>query len=260
MNAIESLYRIELYLDVTRNARYQRVEIDSAVKDAMRNYMDYIIDDDVNPKKQSGIQSEQIISDELYTLQRRQSAAPTADIALYPADYYTLLDIFATIAGKSYYCRPLNQNKLGPRLDDAFDAPSDTEPYYLQQTTGFQIFHGPGLLSNVDIDYYKTPANFTIGTDSQLINAGLGVLTIGASYIATEVSVENSVTYNIGTQFTAATANLTSGQVILASNTVPIELPAKTHEAICKIAAEILSGATSDFPKSQFASQQAAKS
>lgn len=257
MNSIGTLYRVELYLDVTRNARYQKVEIDSSVRDAMRIYIDNIIDD-YSDDKRNITQGEQTISDELYTLQRRQSTAPTADIALFPADYYNLLDIFATINGISTYCRPLNQNKLGPRLADAFDSPSANTPFYLQQTTGFQIYYS-GVLTNVDLDYYKIPVDFTVGTDSQLIPAG-GTLVAGSSYIATQVSVENAITYNIGTQFTAATTVLTSGEVILASNTVPIELPPRAHEAVAKIAASILGGAVSDFPKSQFASQQTDKS
>lgn len=258
MNSIQIDVAIELYLDVTRNARYYRWERDKAVNDAIRNFMDNIIDDNINPKKQSGIQSEQIVSDNLFTLQKRQSAAPTADIALYPADYYTLLDINATINGVSKYCRPLNQNKLGPRLDNAFDPPSSDTPFYLQQATGYQIYY-TGTLTNVDLDYYKTPVNFTIGTDSQLINPGV-VLTLTLSYIATEVSVSAGVTYNVGDQFTATSTTLTSGQVILATNTTTIELPPKTHPEIAKIAASILSGVVSDFPKSQFAQVQADKS
>lgn len=258
MNAIVSQLEIELYNDVTRSARYQRYEIDRVVNDAMRIFMDNVINNEKN-KKSASPQGQQMISDELFTLQKRQSAAPTLDIALYPTDYYSLLDIFATLDGVSVYCRPTDQNKIGPRLADAFDPPSGEMPFYLQQTTGFQIYHGTSTITNVDVDYYKTPATFTIGTDSQLINAGAGVLTLAAVYIATEVSVHNGVTYNVGAQFTAANTNLTSGQVILASNTTPIELPAKTHEAVCKIAVELLSGAVTDYNKSAWSEKQAGK-
>ena len=258
MNSILTQLEIELYSDVTRTARYQRYEIDRVVNDAMRVYMDNIIDD-IKNRRTGALQGDQMISDELYTLQKIQSAVPLADIALYPADYYTLLDIFATLDGQSVYCRPIDQNKLGPRLADAFDPPSGTMPFYLQDTTGFKIYHGTSTITNVDIDYYKVPALFTIGTDSQLINAGVGVLTNATLYIATEVSVHNGITYNVGSQFTSVNMNLTSGQVILAANTTPIELPAKTHEAICKIAVSLLSGAVSDFHKAQWNEQQASK-
>lgn len=258
MNAIQTLTRVQFYCDVTRNARYERYEIDTAVNDAMRVFIDQFIDDEKNKRSQSG-KDAQMASDNLYTLQKRQSAAPTADIALYPADYYSLLDVFATLNGVSKYCRPLDQNKLGPRLDNAFDSPSANAPFYLQQNTGFQIYYGTSTITNVDIDYYKVPTTFTIGTDSQLINSGVGVLTNATSYIATEVSVHNSITYNVGTQFTSANTNLTSGQVILAANTTPIELPVNTQEIIAKMASQILLGVTSDFPKSQYVQTQADK-
>lgn len=258
MNAIATLTRVQFYCDVTRSARYERYEIDTAVSDAMRVFIDQIIDDEKN-KRSVSKKDPQIASDNLYTLQKRQSAAPTLGIALYPSDYYSLLDIYATLNGVSKFCRPLDQNKLGPRLDNAFDPPSADTPFYLQQSTGFQIYYGTAAITNVDVDYYKVPATFTIGTDSQLINSGAGVLSNATSYIATEVSVHNSITYNVGAQFTSANTNLTSGQVILAANTTPIELPANTHEIIAKMASQILLGVTSDFPKSQYVEAQANK-
>lgn len=258
MNSIQTLTRVQFYCDVTRNARYERYEIDTAVSDAMRVFIDQIIDDEKN-KRSVSKKDPQVASDSLYTLQKRQSAAPVASIALLPTDYYSLLDVYATLNGISKYCRPLDQNKLGPRLDNAFDPPSADAPFYLQQATGFQIYYGTSTITNVDIDYYKVPATFTIGTDSQLINSGAGVLTNATSYIATEVSVHNSITYNVGAQFTSANTNLTSGQVILAANTTPIELPGNTHEIIAKMASSILLGVTSDFPKSQFTQVQADK-
>ena len=258
MNAIQTANLIDTYMDVTRAARYQRQEYDNATRDAIKIYIDKILDGKLRGKDIS-FESEQVISDDLYTLQALQSAAPTADVALYPPDYYFLTSIFATIAGSRTYVRPTTQNKLGPLLEDSFRAPSDSKPYYLQTATGFKIYHGPGTVSNVELNYLKTPALFTIGTDAQLITTG-GTLTNAATYIAVDVSVYAGTTYQIGATITGSGAALTSGTVILASNTVPIELPAKTHEEIAKIAAEILSGVTSDYNRSAFAEKQAAKS
>lgn len=258
MNSIALLTRVQFYCDVTRNARYERYEIDTAVNDYMAMFMDQIVENmPADENRTISFQSEQVISDKLYTLQKTQTAAPTADIALYPADYFMLTSLFPTIAGASPYARPTTQNKLGPLLDNAFDPPSDEMPFYLQQTTGFKIYHGTGTITSVDLNYVKLPVTFTIGTDSQLINAGAGVLTNATSYIATEVSVHNGITYNVGVQFTSANTNLTSGQVILASNTVPCELPEKTQEEIAKGAAQILTGVVSDYNKSAWTEKQA---
>lgn len=260
MNAIAVYSRVEFYCDVTRNARFQRYEIDIAVNDAIAVYVDQIVDNMPSDENRTiSFQSEQVISDKLYTLQKKQTAAPTADVALYPTDYFMLTSLFPTIAGATPYARPTTQNKLGPLRDDSFRAPSDEMPYYLQETTGFKIFHGTGTVTSVELNYLKLPATFTIGTDSQLINAGVGVLTNATSYIATEVSVHNGITYNVGTQFTSANTTLTSGQVILAANTTTIELPEKTHEEIAKMASQTLLGVTADFSKSQYVQAQADK-
>jgi hypothetical protein len=96
-----------------------------------------------------------------------------------------------------------------------------------------------------------------MGDESQYINAGVGVVTIGASYIATELSVQNGVTYQIGTQFTAAvTTTLASGQVILASNTTTTDMPEKCQDELVKLAASILLGVTSAFENSAFAEKE----
>jgi hypothetical protein len=258
MNAIQIANLIDTYLDVTRSARFQRQEYDNATDNAIRNYIDNILNDYL-PNKNISFQSEQVISDDLYTLQKTQTAAPTADVALFPADYYFLTSLFVTIGGVTTYCRPTNQNELGPLLEDTFRKPSDAKPYYLQGLTGFKIYHGTGTITSAALNYLKKPNTFTIGTDAQLITAG-GTLAIGSSYIAVDVSVENSITYAIGTQFLAGTTALTSGTVILASNTVTVELPEKTHPQIAKMAAEILSGVTQDYNRSAFSEKQANKS
>lgn len=258
-NAIKLQYITEGYMDITRNGRVQRIEYDNAFNSAIKNFIDSITGTSENPV--STYQLNQVYQDNLYTLQKTQSAAPSSDIALYPTDYRSLDKVFATINGIVVYCRPMTQNKLGPMLDDSYRVATDDLPYYLQDTTGFKIFHGTGTITNVDINYIKTPQVFTIGKDTQLINAGTGVLTIGLSYIATDPTVQNAVSYNIGDQFIAAgSTTLTSGQVILTTNTTTTDLPEKVHEQIAKMAAEILLGSIKDFDKAQFADKEAKSS
>lgn len=257
MNSIKLANLMDDYLDVSRNARYERWQYDNSINSAIKNIIDSITGTPENPI--SNFQTTQTYQDALYTLQKTQSAAPTANIALYPADYRSLDSIFATIGGVSYFCKPTNQNKLGPLLIDSFRAPSDTKPYYIQDTTGFRILHGAGTVTSVDLNYLKTPAVVTIGKQSQLILAGTAI-TNALSYIAVDISVQNGVTYNIGDQFTAVGTVLTSGTIILASNVVNTDLPEKVQEQIAKLAASILNGTVSDFPKSAFAEKQASQS
>ncbi len=257
MNSIKLASIADDYLDISRNGRYYRWQYDNAFNSAIKKFIDSITGTIQEPI--SDFQLNQVFQDSLYTLQKTQTAAPTADVALFPTDYRSLDSIFATIGGVKYYCRPTTQNKLGPLLIDSFRKPSDTKPYYLQDLTGFTIYHGSGTVTSVDVNYIKTPAIFTIGKDSQLINAGT-TITNGSVYIAVNPSVQNSIEYNIGDQFTAVGTALTSGTIILASNTTTTDLPEKVQDQIAKSAAEIMAGNVSDFQRAAFADKEAKES
>lgn len=250
MNAIQLLNLCDMYLDSTRAARYQRIEYNNAFNDAT-----LIIVDDVVRR----FQQEQVLSDEVYTLMATQSAAPTGDVALVPSDYYFLTSLFATIGGTQYYCRPTTENKRGPTVNDTYRAPSDTKPYYKQQSTGFKILHGSGTVTSCELNYIKMPATYNCGKDSQLIDSGTGVISSGQVYVATEPSVHNATSYNIGDEFTAANNDLNSGQVILKGNTTTSDLPVKVHRKLAKLAASILSGAAQAYNPSAFAEKESQK-
>ena len=258
-NAIQLQTDIDLYIDRTRNQRYPRQSYDIAVRDAVRLF----IEERAGDKKQRvgglSYKSEQQVSDELFTLQSQQIAAPTADVALYPSDYYFLTSVYATIGGVRTVVLPVNDNRLGMLLKNSFDAPSDIKPYYFQMNTGFQIFHGSGTISTVEVNYLIQPSAFTIGNDGQLISAGV-TLTISSVYIATQLSVSAGITYNPGDEFTASTTTLTSGQVILKSATVDLNTPLKTRAEIAKQAAAILVGSSQEWNKAKFIQTEAEKS
>lgn len=260
MNIIKIADRVDLYTDVTRNARYFRAVYDSSINDAIQIIIDSILNPEEGLRKAKGFQKDQFVSDNLYTLQKTQSGAPSGTIALYPNDYYFCTGIISTISSVPYYCRPTNQNEIGPLLVDSYRAPSPTKPYYLQVPTGFKIYSGTGTVTSVDLGYIKTPAIITIGKESQLINAGTGVLTNPTAYIATAPSIHNSISYNIGDAFTSANNDLTSGQVILATNTTDCDLPAKLHEEVAKRAAAILLRSTANYHGAEAADLEAQKS
>lgn len=273
MNAIQIDNRIELYLDATRNARYQRVEKSAAVNDAIKKFIDDRFGDEANRNPYS-FQFIQQDRDDLYTLIKSATPTVTNLTAITtdyyttgvsritnPTDYYTLISWNTTVAGIQTFARPITYNELGPLLEDSLKYPTNKRTYYLEDATGYKFYRGTTGTMTVGIEYIKTPATYSMGTDAQLIDAGVGVLTIGLSYIATEVSVQNSVTYQPGTQFTAAVSTtLTSGQVILASNTTTCDLPDKVHEIIAKMAADILSGVVSDYTRAQSIEKQVKES
>lgn len=267
MNAIEISYAIDLYVNRTHASRFYNVEKNKAVNDAMGKMIDSITDT-ANQNRLSGIDRLQVFRDKLFTLLKKSATGATAvgiinDIIteehiLYPTDYRTFAALTLTIDGNTTYARDnMTYNTRGPQLDCSFRKPNNKKPYFLEDATGLTTYRGiGGSISVVKLDYVKQPTKFNMGTESQLINAGAGVLVNATSYIAVEVSVHNGITYGEGTQFTTANTNLTSGQVILAANTVTCELPEKTHNDIAKMAAEILLGVTSAFENSNFAEKE----
>jgi hypothetical protein len=259
---------IGLYTDYSRNSRFFNTEIDRAVNDAIMKKIDSITDSD-KPNELRGIDRIQKFRDELFTLVKTAALTVTnigaynddvyINHANYPTDYQTYVSITTTISGTSTYCRDqMTHNTKGPILECSFLKPSNKKPYMLEDATGFNIYKGTSATMTANLEYIKVPATFTMGADTDLINAGAGVLAINTTYIAVDVSVYNAITYREGVEFTTngALTDLTSGQVIKKSLTTAIELPPKCHEEIAKMAAEILLGVNSDYDGSQFAEKE----
>jgi len=264
MNALQTLARIDFYLDVSRNARFFFSDYNKAVNDAIHNYIDEKVGDEKqrNPENFQWIQQ---IRDDLFTLiavatpsitngtvraNRYYSSTPSH--INFPPDYYAFVQLDTLIDAFWDYSRPITFNELGPLLKDSFKHPTNLKTYYNEDATGLTIHRGVGgTFTTAKLTYLRTPVDFSVGSEDQLIDEGTGVLTPGDDYIAVEVSVENTNTYQIGDQFTAGTADLTSGQVILASNTSPVDLPEKVHDEICKAASRIMLLVTSNYPAAQ---------
>ncbi|MFA7287649.1 MAG: hypothetical protein WC055_02100 [Melioribacteraceae bacterium] len=157
-----------------------------------------------------------------------------------PSDYDTFISLQYTISSITYYARPTSFNEIGPLLEDSFKHPANDLGYFNESTSSITLWRGStGTVSSALLTYLKIPNTFSIGQDNQAINTG-GTLTNAITYYALETSVYAGVTYYMGAVITGTGAALTSGSVIAVSNTVALELPAKVHERICKMASEKL--------------------
>lgn len=269
MNAIQSKTRCELYLDMTRAARFTFQEFNIAFNDAVAKYIDDIIGD---PKQRDpeSVQWVQQVRDSLYTLiatatpsitngavvtNEYYSATPSA--ITFPVDYRDFLLLMTTIDGYSKYSKPTDFNALGPLFLGSFRHPTNLKTYFNEFANGITIWRGVGgTFSAATLTYIKQPTAYNCGIETQLINAG-GTLTNALTYYATDISVYNGVSYQVGDTITGNGAVLTSGQVILSTNTSPIALPAKVHEVINKMAAETLLGTTQAYNPAAFAEKAA---
>lgn len=265
MNAVQSYNRVNFYNDVTRNARFLFSDYNAAFNGEIIRFIDETMGDPLGRTPQN-FQSIQQIRDNLFTLitevtpgtitngtavtNRYYSSIPSH--IDFPDDYYDFVLLMCTIDNYTTYARPTTYNAIGPLLEDSFRHPTNNKPYYNEDSTGLTIWRAnSGAIQSAKLTYIKYPTAFSLGTESDLIDGG-GTLNIGSVYIATEQSVEDGITYQVGDTFTAATALLTSGQVILESNTSPIPLPDKVHETINKRVSDVMLGVTQAYDPSQF--------
>lgn len=245
MNAIQTKQRIDFYINLTASARFTFAEYNIAMNDTIYEFVTEQMGDEDNrdPKNFQWIQQ---IRDNLYTLIKTATPSVTNGSTIvgpyyssipshfnYPTDYDTLVYLSSTVSGITNYVRPTTYNMIGPLLNDSFRHPSNTKMYYVEDATGYTVYRGTTGTATVSIVYLKQPTAFSIGAETQLILPATA-LTLASVYTAVEVSVYNGVTYQIGASITGTGAVLTSGLVILASNTSPIDLPTKVHEFLCK--------------------------
>lgn len=259
MNAIQCMAYAEFYLDITRNGRFFFSDYNKAFGSAIQNYMDDRIGSELqrDPRNFQWIQQ---IRDELYPLLKVATSAPTNGTVItnryysvtpshinFPTDYYDFVGLDVLIDGFTDYSRPTDYNDKGPLLKNSFEHPTNIKTYYNEDNLGLVIWRGVGgIFTSASLEYIRAPLDFSVGSEDQLLGPGV-TLTNGVSYIAVDISVQNAVTYQIGTQFVAVGTTLTSGSVIAAANTQTIELPDKTHSDICKIAAQIMLKVTSNY-------------
>jgi hypothetical protein len=272
MNSIQSMTRADFYLDVTRNGRFFFSDYNKAFRDAIRIFIEEKLGDE-KERDPENFQWNQAIRDSLYNLIATNSPTITNGTVIntryysvtpstfpLPTDYYAFVSLNVLIDSFTNYSRPTSFNELGPLIQDSFRHPTNQKTYYNETNVGFTVWRGTGgTFTSATLTYLRAPADFSVGAESQLIAPGGAVLTNGQSYIAVEISVQNSVTYQIGDQFTAVGTGLTSGLVILAANTVPIDLPPSTHEEIAKRAAEIMLLTTANYQASQAVESQVQK-
>lgn len=269
MNSIQCKNKIDFYNNLSKAARYYRFEYD----DAWNIATDQFLSARLGPASQRTPELYQQIRDDIYTLEKSAAVTFTPSTVLtnkyysilpatgpYPADYRDFLLLMTLIDGYTTYARPTDYSKQGPLFENSFMHPTNDKPYFSYQTTGLSLFReNSGTLTSATLSYIKHPATFTIGLETQLINGGPAVtLTNAAVYYATEESVYNGVTYIIGATITGSGAQiLTSGQVILASNTTPSDLPSKVHEELCLLTSKIMLGVVSQFENSLFSEKEA---
>lgn len=244
---------IDMYMDRTRNARFSFYEYAIAFREVQSWFLD---------KK---CMDEKSVRNDLYTLVKTVTPTTTLisqsqadDLTVnhvdYPADYYYFSNLLHYIGGSLIESKPTNYNQLNNILLDPFRKPSNEKCYVLEDATGWKVYRGYGGAYTNSLTYLISPSEWSIGTESDLINPGL-TLTPGVNYTATADSVVGGTKYEPGEQFTPFIATLTSGQVIPTSVLVDSNFPDSVQNEICRITAAFLQGSVKDAFGANFSGQ-----
>lgn len=277
MNAILCKQRVDFYINLTRNARFQFTEYSLAMNDVVQEFINQNLGDK-QQRDPRNFQWVQRISDNLYTLIKIAAPTTTNGTVItnkyystlpitfpFPADYSDFISVTAIIDSYTVYGRPTTYNLLQPMLNDSFRHPTNSKMVYLESPAtggafGMTLFRAnSGSMASVSLTYIKAPTDFSIGQESNLIAAG-GALTNALVYYATSVSVYAGITYQVGASITGTGAALTSGDVILSTLTAAPDLPTNTHEELCKRCATKMLNAINEYQESQAIEQEANKS
>lgn len=247
MNIIQQHNRVDFWIDKVNSPRFKKDKYDAAINIAIN---DFINDRYENIKMAKGyaFQTIQKVRDELRTLiPDTLNIAPAADIFQLPIDYLHEVLLQVTISGKKVLSEFASFNELVDLADNGFLDTTDEYPRHIERGNQFEVRHGIGNFTMAHLDYIKMPAIVKRG--STAILPGPAVLTIGRDYVNTTVDtvVHNGVTYEQFDGFTAVNTVLAgAGSVVLVTN---CNLPPQTHEEICKMAAQVLTGTVENYDK-----------
>lgn len=257
-NAWKNREQIDLYIDRSRNGRFSLFQYAEAFRTVQNWYFDQFCSD------------ERKVKNDMYTLILRAtptittiSSSSTNDLTInhinYPTDYYYFLNLINYIGGSPIESKPTNHNQINNLLIDSFRKPSNERCYILEDATGWRIYRGFGGSYTNELTYLIAPSEWSIGTESDIISAGTGVLTTSTNYTATTDVVYNGVKYEAGEQFNSTITTLTSGKVIPTSVLVDSNFPDSTQNELCRRTALLLSGSVKDAFGVQFTAQVGAE-
>lgn len=258
MNAIASKERVDSYLDRSRTSRFTFQQYNITFRMVQKKIVDFFKEDSAE------------VREWLYTL--KKDATPSLTVLQttpnyivnhinYPTDYYYFGVMNVFVDGTLAEVTPTDDDQLNRQLSNTFTSPTNKYIFQREDATGWKVYRGTTGTPSCELSYIKKPSEFYIGNETNLIEEGVGVLTLLTSYTAVEQSVYNGITYNPADVFTTngISPDLTSGQVILTSILVDSDLPEQTQEKMCWVVAGILSGDISDFNKSMFVNTEVNK-
>jgi len=248
LNVIQLHNEIKSQIDFVNNPRFPSRDYDRAINLSIEEIVNDRYDNIKNVKNYS-FDSVQRVKDELRTLVTKTSpTSPTGDVVSFPVSYKHLLHLLVTLDGIDVASRAISFDELTGILNNSYTEPDADNPVFTEDVNGLTVYHGSSSFTSSVLTYLKTPDIVSAGLERQQIVTGSGVIVTSSVYlVVTDGTTHNSVVYESGETFIAANTNLTSGQVVLQSNTTDTDLPDILHQEISKRAAALLEGWVGEF-------------
>lgn len=253
---------IDRKIDFVNNARFSSRDYDQAINEAIEQIVNDRTDN-IKINKRYSLEAVQRVRDELYTIVDSSDLTVAGDIGAFPAGYKHFMKMTSVVNGVTQPVRPTTHDHIEEVLRNSFTKPDATHVFCVQESSGFKVYYDStnNTLGIVNLVFLKHPATASRGLPDEEISAGAGVLTPASSYIVTDdETIENGVTYYKGEIFSAGTANLTAGKVVLRSNTTDSDLPGTIHKEIIDKAAAIMEGWVDEFQSKQSLTVDASQS
>ena len=260
LNVIQMHNDIQSQIDFVNNPRHNSRDYDKAINLAIEEIVNDRYDN-IKQAKGYSFDSVQRVKDELRTLVLSSTIVPVGNVVSFPASYKHSLQLLVTLDAKEVSARAVSYDELSGIMGNAFTSPDADEPVFVENNGGMEVYHGSSTFSSSKLTYLKSPDVVSAGLVREQITAGVGVIVEGSVYlVVTDSTTHNSSTYEKGETFTAANNDLTSGQVVLQSNTTDTDLPATLHKEITNRASAIMEGWVDEFDSKKFLEFDANKS
>lgn len=172
---IDEVYKIISYLvDKYQGAYISPDEFNSVINMAQTQYIEFLTDDSGNlnsnnPKYIPGQMQSSSISDKLSTFYKESTLTIAAGLADKPADMFTATSV------RTSGNRPIKKvfdDNLATYLSNPIDAPTETEPIYMEFGTKFKFY--PSSISVPILGYIRNPVSMKWAYTGNLVYSEVG--------------------------------------------------------------------------------------
>ena len=155
---INEVYKLVSYLvDKYQGTYLSPDDFNMVINMAQNQYLSFLTDDTGavgrNPKNPVGMSTSAIVADTLSGFLTESTVTITSQLGPKPADLYKTVSIRTT--DDNYSVRFVASDRMSSFIDNAIDAPTNTEPIYYELGSNYKVF--PNTIASVKLTYIRNP-------------------------------------------------------------------------------------------------------